>query len=143
MSETGDILSGVQAAIADVLGIHPEEAQPSLSYLVDLAGGESLELLDLQFQLDKRFGVRIAGISNFAGAETDAEGRFTQAGMETLRKSIPAPLLDRFRNRPAPTAKELLEAMTVEGIADMVRLALATKRGVPMAHAGGRSDKGS
>ena len=66
MSETDEILSGVQAAIADVLVISPEEAQPSLSYLVDLAGGESLELLDLQFRLDKRFGVRLAGIGNFA-----------------------------------------------------------------------------
>jgi hypothetical protein len=44
------------------------------------------------------------------------EGRFTRAGMESLRKAVPASLLDRFRDRAAPTAKELLEAMTVEGI---------------------------
>jgi hypothetical protein len=36
--------------------------------------------------------------------------------MESLRKAVPASLLDRFRDRAAPTAKELLEAMTVEGI---------------------------
>jgi hypothetical protein len=136
MSETDDILSGVQAAIADVLGINPEEAQPSLSYLIDLAGGEWLELLDLQFRLDKRFGVRIAGIGNFAGAETDAEGRFMPGGMESLRKSVAPSLLDRFRDRPAPTAKELLEAITVDDIANMVRLALAAKQDGQVAHAG-------
>jgi acyl carrier protein len=136
MSETDDILSGVQAAIAEVLGINPEEAQPSLSYLVDLAGGESLELLDLQFRLDKRFGVRIAGIGNFAGAEADAEGRFTPAGMESLRKSVPASLLDRFRDRPAPTARDVLDAMTVEDIANMVRLALAAKQDAQVAPTG-------
>lgn len=136
MSETDEILSGVQAAIADVLVISPEEAQPSLSYLVDLAGGESLELLDLQFRLDKRFGVRLAGIGNFAGAETDAEGRFTLAGMESLRKSVPASLLDRFRDRPAPTARDVLDAMTVEDIANMVRLALDAKQGAQVTRAG-------
>ncbi len=142
MSETDDILSAVQAAIAEVLGINPEEAQPSLSYLVDLAGGESLELLDLQFRLDKCFGVRIAGIGNFAGAETDAEGRFTPAGMESLRKSVPASLLDRFRDRPAPTARDVLDAMTVEDIANMVRLALAAKQDAQAARAGEPARRG-
>ncbi len=120
----------------------PRKRNPSLSYLVDLAGGESLELLDLQFRLDKRFGVRLAGIGNFAGAETDAEGRFTPAGMESLQKSVPASLLDRFRNRPAPTVRDVLDAMTVEDIANMVRLALAAKQDAQAVRAGEPARRG-
>jgi acyl carrier protein len=129
------ILVGVQAAIAETLVIEPHEVQPSMEFLGDLAGGESLELLDLQFRLLNRFGVRIAGINSFADARTDAEGRFTPAGLASLRDSIPASLLDRFRDRPAPTARELLQAMTVEDIANMVRLALAAKKAMPAAAA--------
>lgn len=136
MLEGDEILRGVQASIAEVLDIKPEEAETSLSFLADLAGGDSLELLDLQFHLDKRYGVRIAGIGNFAGAETDEEGRFTPAGMESLRNAVPASLIDRFRDRPAPTAREVLDAMTVEDLANMVRLSLAAKNGKTAQHAG-------
>jgi acyl carrier protein len=131
MVQSDAILCGVQVAIAEVLAIEPEEVQPSMAFLGDLAGDESLELLDLRFRLDKRFGVRIAGIGSFTGAETDGEGRFTPSGLVALRDSIPASLLNRFHGRSAPTARELLQAMTVEDIANMVRLALAAKSAMP------------
>jgi hypothetical protein len=76
------------------------------------------------------------------GAETDAEGRFTPAGMESLQKSVPASLLDRFRNRPAPTARDVLDAMTVEDIANMVRLALAAKQDAQAVRAGEPARRG-
>jgi acyl carrier protein len=128
VSEHVEVLNRVIPAVAESLSIEAEEVQPSQTFFVDLKG-ESIEWLDLSFRLDKEFRARIPGIGNFANVETDADGSFTPAGIAALRAFLPATLIDRVKDRtPAPTAKELAEAITVDDVAGMVEMALESRR---------------
>ncbi len=129
MSDHEEILNRVRKAVAEANELDFGEVSPSARYSdID---PESIGWLDLSFRLDKAFGVRIPGIGNFSSAETDAEGRFTPAGMLALRAFLPATLVDRVAQRvPAPTGKEFAEAITVEDIANMVEMALEAKKAV-------------
>jgi acyl carrier protein len=125
-----EILSRVNPAVAESLGIEVDEILPSQTFFGDL-GGASIEWLDLSFRLDKEFGLRLPGLGSLGGIETDAEGRFTTNGFASLRSFMPASLIDRVKDRsPAATAKELVEAITVDDIAGMVELALESKKAV-------------
>jgi acyl carrier protein len=128
MLDHEEILSRVNPAVAESLGIEVDEIQPSQTFFGDL-GGESIEWLDLSFRLDKEFGLRLPGLGSLNGIETDAEGRFTANGFARLGSFMPASLIDRVKDRrPAATAKELVEAITVDDIAGMVELALESKK---------------
>jgi len=127
MPDSREILGRVQTAVADTLVVDLDTVTPAQRFFTDL-GGESLEWLDLSFRLDKEFGIRIPGISNYAGIETDAEGRFTLRGIAAMRTFMPASLLDRLQDRrPLPTAKELADDITVTDIANMVQMAIESK----------------
>lgn len=131
MLDHEEILRRVIPAVAESADVDASEIQPSQTFLGDL-GGESIEWLDLSFRLDKEFGVRLPGLGNLGGIETDAEGRFTTNGFASLRSFMPASLIERVSDRaPAITAKELVEAITVDDIAGMVALALDSRKAVP------------
>jgi acyl carrier protein len=127
MPEIQEILGRVQAAVAETMGLDLDAVTPSQRFFRDI-DAESIEWLDLSFRLDKEFGIRIPGIGNYAGIETDAEGRFTPRGIAAMRAFMPASLLDRLHDRrPLPTAKELADEITVTDIANMVQMALESK----------------
>jgi acyl carrier protein len=133
VSDQAEILSRVQGAVAETLGIDPAEAQPDQRFFGDL-GAESIDWLDLTFRLERQFAVRIPGVGNFSGVATDADGRFTAAGLADLRSFMPASLLNRIRERvPLPTGAELAEEITVDDIVSIVRLAVDSKTGVTSA----------
>jgi acyl carrier protein len=133
VSDHAEILSRVQEAVGETLGIDPADAQPAERFFADL-GAESIDWLDLTFRLERQFAVRIPGISSFAGVETDADGRFTAAGLTALQSCVPASLLDRIQDRvPRPTGAELADEITVADLAGMVQLAEELKKAVPSA----------
>ncbi len=128
MAEYEGVLERVRIKVAQSLDLDICEIEPTQRFFVDLAA-ESIEWLDLSFRLDKEFGVRIPGVGNIAGGQTDAEGHFTAPGLEALRAFLPGSLVDRAKSRiPLPTAKELAEEITVADIAGMVVLALQAKQ---------------
>jgi acyl carrier protein len=133
VSDRAEILSHVQEAVAETLGIDATEAQPDQRLFADL-GAESIDWLDLTFRLERQFAVRIPGIGNFSGVATDAEGRFTAAGLADLRAFMPAPLLNRIEEQvPLPTGADLAEEISVDDIVGMVQLAVDSKKGVTSA----------
>ena len=127
MAEYEEVLERVRIKVAQSLDLDICEIEPTQRFFVDLAA-ESIEWLDVSFRLDKEFGVRIPGVGNIAGGQTDAEGHFTGPGLEALRAFLPGSLVDRVKSRiPLPTAKELAEEITIADIAGMVMLALQAK----------------
>jgi acyl carrier protein len=133
VSDRAEILSRVQESVAETLGIDPGDAQPAQRFFPDL-GAESIDWLDLTFRLERQFAVRIPGIGSFAGAETDADGRFTPTGVAALRSFVPSSLLDRIQDRvPLPTGAELAEEITVDDIVGMVQLAVDSKNAMTSA----------
>jgi acyl carrier protein len=120
-------MGGVQAAVAKTLCLDLDEVQPVRRFFPDL-GAESIDWLELSFLLEKTYGARLPGIGNYAGIETDAEGRLTARGIAAMRAFMPASLLDRFQDREtSPTSKEIVDEITVADIAQMVQMALDSK----------------
>src|SRR5438445_160286 len=58
MSTTDALLKEVQAIIAATLGTEPVEIIPTAHWEMDL-DGESIDLLDLSFRLEKQLGIKI------------------------------------------------------------------------------------
>jgi acyl carrier protein len=128
MSNPEPIVSRVRTAVAETLDMGPEEAQPAQRFFSDL-GAESIDWLDLTFRVEREFKVRLPGLGEFEGVPTNADGRFTPAGLEALGDFLPRSLLDRFRDQArVPTAHELAAEITVNDIAGMVALSLESAR---------------
>lgn len=58
MSVINDLHTSVTAIIAGVLALEPEEVTANQNFFNDL-GGESIDVLDLQFQVEKQLGVKV------------------------------------------------------------------------------------
>lgn len=114
--------------VADVLGVRPEKVQPS-SRLMDDLGAESLDYLDIVFQLEDRFQVKITrGELEHAarGDLTDEEfapgGVVSERGLVRLRELLPE-AGDRLR--PGLRASAILSLFTVETFVKIVARKLA------------------
>lgn len=84
----------VQEIIADVLVIEPEEISKDSRLIADL-GAESIDFLDLVFQLEKEFSIKIPRgqlEKNARGELTQEEfeqnGTITEKGMIALKKYL-------------------------------------------------------
>jgi acyl carrier protein len=90
-----EILGGVRACIAQALGIEADSIQPQQRLIADL-GADSLDLLDLTFQLEKRFHVNISprdiekrGRARLNGQPWDIDGVLTAAALAEVRAALP------------------------------------------------------
>ncbi len=94
MTET-EIFTGVRACVARVVDRPPETVQAEHKIIDDL-GADSLDLLDLVFQLEQHFGIRIKTRdlerrAQAALGETPLEidGVYTPPALEQLRRFMP------------------------------------------------------
>ena len=126
MSTTDPIMQAVQEIVADVLALDLEEVHPSDRFEHDLGAG-SLETLELSWQCEKRFGVKLP-IQNLFPEEsliTDQNGALTPESIENLRRKLP--FLEYHRIQGDPRKERLMELFTVDAIAQFVRMAIADK----------------
>ncbi|NLX23872.1 MAG: acyl carrier protein [Phycisphaerae bacterium] len=106
--------------IADVLAIEPHEVHPSSRFVEDL-GGESIDFLELSFQLERHYGVRM-NLQAMAGSNnlpTDAQGRVTPEGLEQMKRDYP--FLDHQAFAADPQMSRFMELITVEAITRFVQ----------------------
>lgn len=130
MSTTDATLEAVREIVADVLSLDVEEVHPSDRFEQDL-GGESVDLLDVFWQCEKRFGVKVS-IPNLFPEEmlsTDQSGVLTPAALAALRRALP--FLEYERIGDNPRRERLNELLTVEAIAHFIRRGLAEQADVP------------
>ena len=90
-----DILTGVCECVGDVLDIPAETICADDKFIADL-GADSLDLLDLTFRLEQRFGVPISPrdiergtIQAIGGKPLEVEGVYTAEALAELRRSLP------------------------------------------------------
>ena len=90
-----EVLAGVRACVAQALGVPAEEIQPQQRLTGDL-GADSLDLLDLTFQLEKRFQVKISprdiekrGRAKLNGQPWDVDGVLTSGALAEVRAALP------------------------------------------------------
>ena len=90
-----EIFTGVRKCLANVLDIPEQSIRPE-SKMLDELGGDSLDLLDLMFQMEQRFGISISprdierrAIAALGGRPIEVDGVYTPEAIAELRRSLP------------------------------------------------------
>src|SRR5215213_3597126 len=88
-----EIFKKVQDLLADALGVDEDEVTPD-AVLRDDLGAESIDYLDIQFRLEKAFGIKIDKVEMFnpelANDPTFVQnGSITPEGISQLKSRMP------------------------------------------------------
>jgi acyl carrier protein len=124
MSDQTDVAATVRSVIMDCLAVDEEDVTPGANFFHDL-GGESLDVMDLDFRLQQVYGIpmhfqQMHAVDKFAINE---HGRLTAAGLRQLRERY------RFVEVPAEVGDGVppRDLFTVGFITQAVEQALAAK----------------
>ena len=114
------IESVIPKLIMEVLAVEESEVVPDARFFQDL-NGESIDLLDLGFKIEKAFGVR-AQFQNLFGSsqmKTDPRGVFTPDAIAWLRAEFA--FLNTAKLPVVPREDDLKGLLTVRAICEFVR----------------------
>lgn len=122
MPSNEEIFEQIKEALVDALGVDEDEVKPEATLTGDL-GAESIDFLDIVFRLEKAFDIKIPRGELFPESLlTDpqfvAEGKFTPAGLDELRKRMPFADIEKFAENPV--AQEFGNLFTVDMITKYV-----------------------
>ncbi len=111
----------VTRIVAETLCLETDEVTPEARFFADL-DGESIDLLDLQFRIEKDLH-RAMDLNDTFGSriELDQTGEVTPASLEWLRRTYPFLAVDALE-RPI-TSERLKDLLTVGTIAEFAALA--------------------
>lgn len=122
----------VREIIADVLVIDEEEVSLTSRLIADL-GAESIDFLDLVFQLEKEFGIKIPRgqlEKNARGALSEEEfekaGVLTAQGLDALKRYLSEVPAEQFKANMK--SNEIPKLFTVETFCKMVVSEVAKKQ---------------
>jgi acyl carrier protein len=120
----------VVALVADVLGRRASEVKPE-SRLMDDLGAESLDYLDIVFQLEDRFSIKItrgelerAARGDLTEEEFAPAGVVSEAGLARLRELLPESVASI---KPGLRASAILSLFTVATFVKIVERKLAER----------------
>lgn len=125
------IFEKLRELIRDVLGVKLEQIQPD-SVLVGDLGAESIDLLDLSFLIEDKFGITIEP-NEFEKKVTAAlpdgvferEGYLTDGALEELRRALPE--VDTSRLVPGFRKAQIPSLLTVSVFVRLIQQKLAEK----------------
>ncbi|MBX9787636.1 MAG: acyl carrier protein [Pirellulales bacterium] len=117
-----EILTKIRTALVEALGVDEDEVTPEATLTGDL-GAESIDFLDIVFRLEKAFDIKIPRGELFPESiMTDPQyvkdGKFTQAGVDELRKRMPFADIEEFAKNPV--AREFGNLFTVDMVAKYI-----------------------
>lgn len=110
MDQSDTIYQDVRDILVDTLGVEPEEVIPSASFFDDL-GGESIDVLDLSFRCEKRFGVPIRFQELLDSRRLEPGGTLSQSALEELQ--VLYPFLDLTQFEETNNASSLFTVSTI------------------------------
>ncbi len=104
MPTRDEIYEKVKGVLVEALAVDDDEVKPEATLVGDL-GAESIDFLDIQFHLEKAFGIKIPqGELSPQDVLSDPQyvhdGRVTEQGLAELRKRMPFLDLDGFAQNP-------------------------------------------
>jgi acyl carrier protein len=137
MTET-EIFEKLKPLLVEALGVTPDKIRME-SVLVSGLGAESIDLLDLSFQIEDKFGVTIEGNemekeakSRMAGGVYEKDGRLTEEALAEIRQAAPG--LDPAKLVTGLRKSDLPSLLTVAFFVHLIARKLAAKTG-PAIHA--------
>ena len=126
--ETKDsIFKTVAEVLVDSLAVDEEEVTREAT-LVDDLGAESIDLLEIVFNLEKKFNVKIDRSELipedlFTNQEYVVDGKLTPAGLPVLEERLPNANLEAFKANPL--VQNISKILTVEDLCNVVEQKLA------------------
>ena len=123
-----EVFSNVRDVLVEALAVDDDEVVPEATIFGNL-GAESIDVLDIQFRLEKAFNFKIEPGEMFPDNVRDdpqyvQDNKVTDKGMEELRKRLPHVDLDAFdANREMD---ELTNIFTVDTVVKFVQSKLAS-----------------
>ncbi|MBQ7111668.1 MAG: acyl carrier protein [Thermoguttaceae bacterium] len=127
MATKEEIFEKVAEILVDSLGADEEEVTMEAT-LVDDLGAESIDLLEIVFNLEKAFDVKIDRSELipedlFSNAEYVVDGKLTPAGLAILEERLPNADLDAFKQNPM--VQNIAKILTVADLCGVVEQKLA------------------
>ncbi|MGF1634200.1 MAG: acyl carrier protein [Phycisphaerae bacterium] len=118
-----EIYDKVKDVLVDALGVDDDEVQPTAVIQDDL-GAESIDFLDIQFRLEKAFGIKIPrgemmpeNVAN--NAEYVQDGKLTEKGIAELKARMPHSDFTEFEQDP--TVDNMSKLFTVDAVVNYVQ----------------------
>ena len=122
MATKEEVLEGVSEVLVDALAAEPDDVTPEAT-LVDDLGAESIDLLDIVFNLEKKFDIKIdrgelipEDIIN--NPQFVQDSKLTPEGLDELKKRFPFADLDAFSKNPM--VQNLAKILTVNDLCHIV-----------------------
>lgn len=122
-----EIYAKVKDVLVDALGVDEEDVTPQAVIRDDL-GAESIDFLDIQFRLEKAFGIKIPrGEMMPENVQNDPElvrdGKVTAKGIAMLKERMPHSDFSEFEKDPRLDAMSKL--FTVDAVVNYVERKLS------------------
>ena len=104
MATKEEILAAVTDVLVESLAVDENEVTPEAT-LVDDLGAESIDLLEIVFNLEKKFNIKINRGELIPTEKLDdpqyvQEGKLTEAGLAMLKEALPSADLETFSQNP-------------------------------------------
>ena len=127
MADDQEILSKIRTCVSNALGVEEEEVEPDKVLSRDL-GAESIDYLDITFQIEKAFGISIQKDELFPqkifrDENLVRDGVVTSEGLRFLEQQLPYADLSEFRKDPQMA--RVPELFTVGLLVNYVKTKLA------------------
>ena len=127
MMNRDDIFEKIQGVLVEALGVDDDEVTPEASLAADL-GAESIDFLDIVFQLEQAFGFKIEQGELFPENVTQdpdfvQDGLVTSKGLAMLRERLPH--IDFSALEADPQITKVAQVFTVEALVNFCERKLA------------------
>ncbi len=127
MASEQEIFEQVREVLVDALAVDEDEVAME-STLVDDLGAESIDLLDIVFQLEKKFNIKIDRGELIPTEKLDdpkyvQDGKLTADGLTMLKEALPSADLETFSQNPV--IQNLAKILSVKDLVYLVSTKLA------------------
>ncbi len=122
MATNEKIFATIQEVLVESLAVDPDEVEEN-STLVDDLGAESIDLLEIIFNIEKKFNIHIdreelIPSSLFEDAKYCQDGKLTPDGLEVLQSKLPNADLEAFKANPL--VQNISKILTVKDLVAVV-----------------------
>ena len=122
MATREEILANVTEVLVDSLAVDEDEVTPEAT-LVDDLGAESIDLLEIVFNLEKKFDIKIERSElipedMFTNEEFVVDGKLTSAGLAALKERLPNANFTAFEANPL--VQNISKILTVDDLCNLI-----------------------
>ena len=118
------IAEGVCFVLSESLAQELDAVTPAATFFNDLEG-ESIDLIDVTFRCERRFGCRIQLQSLMSGLQLDSNGRLSATSVQDLNSKIPQ--INWFDRVALMSTDDPRDLLTVDLITELVFHAVQQK----------------